>query len=199
MIYDNNPVNDLKEEINPNYSFEWLPKQDYDNLVLGKYCNCCAHIEGLGQGIMRASMVLDNCQNLVIRDSIGKIIAKSTIYVNKEEGYAVFNTVETSLNHRTDVELQKIYNAFLRGVKAFIKIYNKNNSDLPITNVSVGTKGNTILKYLKDNNHPTVDINQSLNFGEYSLNGSGYIGDWQSGQRLVLKRNSTFSSFAKFI
>ena len=186
-IYDNNPVNDLKEKINPNYSFEWLPKQDYDNLVLGKYCNCCAHIEGLGQGIMRASMVLDNCQNLVIRDELGKIIAKSTIYVNKEEGYAVFNTVETSLNHRTDVELQKIYNAFLRGAKAFVKVYNENN-DPQITNVAVGIKGNTVLKYLKNSNHPTVKVQHALNFGEYSLNGSGYIGDWQSGQRLVLKK-----------
>ena len=35
-----------REEINENFSFEWLPKQDYDNLVLGKYCNCCAHVDG---------------------------------------------------------------------------------------------------------------------------------------------------------
>lgn len=41
---------------------------------------------------MRASMILDNCQNLVIRNIEGEIIAKMTIYVNREQGYAVFNT-----------------------------------------------------------------------------------------------------------
>ena len=57
-----------KEDLNENYSYQWLPKQDINNFVLGKYCNCCAHIEGAGQGIMRASMALNCCQNLVIRN-----------------------------------------------------------------------------------------------------------------------------------
>lgn len=190
VIYDNDKEKDLREKVNPNYSFEWLPKQEYDNLILGKYCNCCAHIEGAGQGIMRASMILDTVQNLVIRNDFGEIIAKSTIFVNKEEGYAVFNNVETSLNHRAKEELEKIYNAFLRGTIAFVNTYNENNMDHPITNVSIGTNRNTILDYLTDDKHPIVDVQQALQYGEYSLNDSNYHynGDWSSKQRLVLKR-----------
>ncbi len=188
VIYDNDPEKDLREKINPNYSFEWLPKQEYDNLILGKYCSCCAHIDGAGQGIMRASMILDNCQNLVIRNGSGEIIAKSTIYVNKEQGYAVFNNVETSLNHRATEETEKIYNAFLRGAKAFIKTYNENNPEQPIMNISIGANRNTILSYLTDDKHPVVDVQQALQYGQYSLNGSGYSGDWTTKQRLVLKR-----------
>ena len=187
IIYDNNPENDLKEKINPNFSYEWLPKQDYDNLILGKYCNCCAHIDGAGQGIMRASMILDNCQNLVIRDSFGIIIAKATIFVNKEEGYAVFNNVESSLNYRTPESKEKIYNAFLRGATAFIKTYNENNEH-PITNISIGANRNTILEHLTNDKHPVVNVQQALQYGNYSLNGSGYSGDWSTSQRLVLKR-----------
>lgn len=187
IIYDNNPKNDLKEELNPNFSFEWLPKQDHDNLILGKYCNCCAHIEGAGQGIMRASMILDNCQNLVIRNKLGEIISKSTIYVNKEKGYAVFNNVETSFNYRSNEDLEKIYNAFLRGANAFLKTYNANNVEHPITNISVGENRNTILNYLTNNKHPNVDVQGALLYSNYALNDSGYDGDWKQKQRLVLK------------
>ncbi|HIS11873.1 MAG TPA: hypothetical protein IAB40_02050, partial [Candidatus Onthocola stercoravium] len=169
----------------------WLPKQDYDNLILGKYCNCCAHVDGAGQGIMRASMILDNCQNLVIRNNFGEIIAKSTLYVNKAQGYAVFNNVESSFNYRDDESLLKIYKAFLRGSKAFVKTYNKNNPEIPITNISIGANRNTILSYLTEqNNHPEIPVQESLKFGEYSLNGSGYAGDWGTKQRLVLKRGT---------
>lgn len=189
IIYDMDPKHDLKEKINSNFSYHWLPKQDYDNLILGKYCNCCAHVDGAGQGIMRASMILDNCQNLVIRNNFGEIIAKSTLYVNRKQGYAVFNNVESSLNYRDEESKKKIYNAFLRGSKAFIKIYNENNPEYPITNISIGANRNTILDFLTDeNNHPEIPIQESLKFGEYSLNGSGYAGDWGSKQRLVLKR-----------
>ena len=187
IIYDNNRDNDLKEDISPNYSFEWLPKQDYDNLILGKYCNCCACIDGAGEGIMRASMILDNCQNLVVRNEDGTIISKATIYVNKNEGYAVFNTVETSINYRKKEDLNKIYRAFLRGTKAFIEIYNKNNKDFPIIDISVGGNRNTLEDFLTDENHPKCDTKKSLYYGKYSINGSGYNGDWNNNQRLVLK------------
>lgn len=189
-IYDKRSEADLKEEINPNFSFQWLPKQDYDNLVLGKYCNCCAHVNGAGAGIMRASMILDCCQNLVIRNDEGDIVAKSTLYVNKEEGYAVFNNVESSLNYRDDDNLKKIYNAFIRGSEAFFDKYNKNNPGNPLSNITIGTQRNTILSFLNsdEKKHPNVDINNSLQFGKYSLSQTGYNGDWEYRQVLVLKK-----------
>ncbi len=191
ILYDYDPAKDLKEEINPDFSYEWLPKQDYDNLILGKYCNCCAHVAGAGQGIMRASMILDCCQNLVIRDNLGVIIAKSTLYVNRNASYAVFNNVESSFNYRDNESKFKIYQAFLRGAKAFMETYNKNYPTHPLNNISIGASRNTILDYLTpENNHPSVPIQKALEFGEYSLIDLcyDYHGDWDKAQRLVLKR-----------
>lgn len=186
-IYDNDPKKDLIEKISDDYSYEWLPKQYKENLVLGKYCNCCAHLNGAGSGIMRSSMILDCVQNLVINDNNGEIISKITFYVNREKGYGVFNTVETSFNHKTPEELKKIYNAFMRGIKAFVDIYNYNNPDRPLTIVTIGTNRNTIIKELNENEHPDYEVLASLKFGEYSFNNSGYAGDWSYGQKLVLK------------
>lgn len=187
-IYNYDPALDLREENQGNIHYEWLPKQDYHNLVLGKYCSCCAHLEGVGKGIMRASMVLDCCQNLVIRDKTGEIISKGTIYVNKEEGYAVFNTVETSLNHRNVAELKEIYEAFMRGTQAFFDTYNKSNPDKPLTEITVGSNRNTLIKYLDASKHPTVPVQEALNYGQYSITGYGYHGDWNSDQKLLLKK-----------
>lgn len=188
ILYDNNPKLDLKEPINEDFSYEWLPKQAYENLILGKLCSCCAHVQGAGSGIMRASMILDNVQNLVIRNEFGEIISKATLYINKSASYAVFNTVETSLNHRSEKELAKIYKAFLRGAQAFFKTYNENNPTNPLTEISIGANRNTILEFLNNQNHPEIKIKQSLNYGTYALNYGRYNGDWNVKQRLVLKK-----------
>lgn len=188
-IYDNDPKNDLKEELNENYSYHWLPKQDIDNFVLGKYCNCCAHIEGAGQGIMRASMALNCCQNLVIRNEEGTIIAKATIYVNKEQNYAVYNNVEVSLKYKNEDNLKKIYDAFIRGTKAFLETYNSNNPKEQINEITVGLNRNALSKYLTDEKHPKTKTYQALKFGIYSIEKDyRYNGDWEYGQRLILKK-----------
>lgn len=187
IIYDNDPANDLKEE-GTGFTYEWLPKQDYDNLVLGKYCSCCAHVEGAGQGIMRASMITNNCQNLVIRNGFGEIVAKATLYVNGQEGYAVFNNVESSLDYKTDEYLRQIYEALLRGANAFLEEYNKNNPKEPINEITIGGARNTILNQMTIENHPIVKIHQAINFGNYSLRQFGYAGDWSYQQRLLIKR-----------
>lgn len=188
-IYDNRPECDLKEDVcERDYSYEWLPKQDYKNLVLGKYCGCCAHIEGAGQGIMRASMILDCCQNLVIKNTTGIIIAKATIYVNRREGYAVFNNVESSLGYRDSGSLETIYRAFIRGTKDFLNEYNKNNN-IHITRVNIGAVRNTINDFLTDENgHPETEVQTALSYGKYSLSGNGYPGDWSQHQRRIYPR-----------
>lgn len=187
--YDNNPDNDLYEEINSNFSYHWLPKQDYDNLILGKYCNCCAHLKGVGAGIMHASVILDCCQNLVIRNDKGRIIAKSTLYVNRSGGYAVFNNIEASLEYRDNESLKKIYEAFMRGAKAFLETYNKNN-ELLIDEIMIGTSRNAINAYLSGSNHPDHQVMDCLSYGTYSPKelGGTYNGDCHNSQRLVLKR-----------
>ncbi len=189
-IYDNNPEQDLKEtSCVDNFSYHWLPKQDYDNLILGKYCSCCAHILGAGAGIMRASMILDNCQNLVIRNQENKIIAKMTIYVNREQGYAVFNTAEVNTLYHNDIAINGIYKAFMRGVNAFVKKYNENNKT-PISIITMGEYRNTI-------KHQLGNIESELlptpNYSTYSYSAGDttvgtYNGDSKNKQILVLKR-----------
>lgn len=188
-IYSYDTDEDLMEESDNDFSFHWLPKQDYNNLILGKYCSCCAHILGAGAGIMRASMILDNCQNLVIKNNLKEIIAKMTIYVNKEQGYAVFNTAEINTNYRSDKDLDGIYKAFMRGVNAFVNKYNENNN-IPISTVSIGEYRNKIkdnLGNIESELLPTPDYSIYGYYAGYQNVGT-YNGDCKNKQILVLKR-----------
>lgn len=187
-IYSYDPSEDLVEQNEHGFSYHWLPKQDYDNLILGKYCSCCAHILGAGSGIMRASMILNNCQNLVIRNDAHDIIAKMTIYVNRENGYAVFNTAEVHANYRSEEDLDKIYQAFMRGTKAFVDTYNGNHK-VPISMVSIGEYRNNI----KDNlGNIETKLLPTPNYSVYGYYVGGkivgtYDGDSKEKQILVLK------------
>lgn len=192
LVFDDNPENDLREDISEDFSYEWLPKHELDNILLGKYCSCCAHVNGSGAGIMRASMISPDCQNLVVRNKIGKIISKATLNVNRIGKYGVFNTVETSLNYSTDPEcVQKIYNAFMRGSNAFIESYNNNNPDNPLEVITLGQKRNTLVNVMQSMNteHPTVNPYYAIDYADFQYNGYGtYSGDSKESQRLVLKK-----------
>lgn len=188
----NDEEEDLKETNKEGYSYEWLPKQSWDNLVLGKYCNCCAHINGAGAGIMRASMTLNNCQNLVIRNNENRIVAKMTIWVNKEDQNASFNTAEISFEIKEDKDFQEIYEAFMRGSKAFIEKYNENNKEKPLLNITIGKHNNALEKYISENNKgietPVVNIPNYADY-HYSIGDNivgTYSGDNSEGQILVL-------------
>ena len=185
-IYSYDSSEDLAENYDKDFSYQWLPKQSYDNLILGKYCNCCAHILGAGAGIMRASMILDSCQNLVIRNH-GEIIAKMTIYVNREQGYAVFNTAEVNVNYRSKDDLNGIYEAFMRGVNAFVDKYNENNV-IPISIVSIGEYRNTIREQL---GNIDTELLETPSYSTYGYNAGDqsvgtYDGDAKGKQLLVL-------------
>lgn len=189
-IYDYNPEHDLKENTCiDNFSYHWLPKQSYDNLILGKFCSCCTHILGAGAGIMKASMILNNCQNLVIRNKDDRIIAKMTIYVNKEQGYAVFNNAEVSTLYDNDYALNGIYKAFMRGVNAFVQTYNENNS-IPISIITIGEYRNGIKNQF---GNIETEVLPTPNYSLYSYSvgdkvyGS-YDGDSKRKQLLVLKK-----------
>lgn len=179
----------LKETEDYEYTYDWLPRQDYDNLVLGKYCNCCAHLLGAGAGIMRASMTNEDSQNLVIRNHEGKIIGKMTIYVNKEKGYAVYNTAEVNIQYRSNTELRKIYDAFIRGTKAFIERYNMTNK-VPIKEVTIGEYRNAFDKNIlttKSEVLPTPNYSEYAYYVDQKLTGT-YNGDSKKNQLLVYKK-----------
>jgi len=193
IIYDNDPNLDLKGEVDIGFSYEWLPKQSYDNLILGKYCNCCAHLNGAGAGIMRASMVSDCCQNLVIRDGQGNIIAKMTLAINKEQGYGVFNTVELNLNNRNQYGIEKVYEAFMKGSEAFLETYNRNHPDAELTCITIGKNRNVLQPYLEESGHQETVPLDTVNYSHYSYELGGrmvgnYDGDATKEQILVLKK-----------
>jgi hypothetical protein len=135
---------------------------------------------------MRAAIISPHHQNMIIRNPYGEIIGKSTIYVNREQGYAVFNNVESSFKHRTEEELQAIYDAFMRGAEILMQTYNTNNPTEPLKVITIGCKSNTIISILTKNN-PNHKVLYAPPYGNWSFNGYGnYIGDAHIEQRLVL-------------
>lgn len=185
------PNDDIKGCIK-DFTYEWLPKQDWYNLVLGKYCNCCAHIYGNGAGIMLASMVDDNVQNFVVRAPNDVIIAKGTLYVNRNKGYGIINTIEVESHINDVVKEEIIYPAFIQGVKKFVEIYNQNNS-IPLDKITIGTNQNALLNILIANNCQDTELLQPINYSDYKYSIDGhecgaYNGDAFERQLLLYKK-----------
>lgn len=149
------------------FTFEMLDKYDPRNLILGSYCSCCAILDSdyYGSDIAHASVESTDVQNMIVKDKVGNIIAKATIYVNKELQYAVINTfaindlykskekadsygIKTgyyNVDANNDEELTrgKIFDAFKRGVFAFVKEYDKSHY-APLRIVTVGHDHNKL-------------------------------------------------------
>lgn len=166
---------------------EWLKKSDPKNFILGKLCDCCAHLEGAGYGIMHASIVDPDVQNLVIKNSDGKIIAKSTLYVNRNQGYGVFNNVEISHEYGYDNDsLLKIHQKYKIAAAVFAQKYNKEHPSKPIQKITVGMGNNDLqtVIYKKDKraDHPLSAI-------RYSKFGGSWNGDSAGTQYTVWENN----------
>lgn len=143
------------------FTYEFLTKDDPKNLILGHLCDCCAHLGNAGQDIMIKSMTDENYCNLVIKGKDGEIKAKSTIYLNPEKGYAVFNNVEvnkqflgfdkndnplknTLLPVATKEQKLEMVDCLLRGCNDFVKFYNSNKNHKPIFVVTMGMLRNDL-------------------------------------------------------
>ena len=174
-------LENLNEISNKKFSYEFLSKYDPRNFVLGKYCSCCAHIEGMGVGIMKASIIHPDCQNLVIKDKEGRIIAKSTLYINRNQRYGVFNNVEINNNAIEQNDKEKIYLKYKEAVKRFAKRYNELNKDKPLTQINVGMNLNDLSSTLKKHERKSDKILKGIDFSEYE----GYEGDWQDEQYVI--------------
>lgn len=176
--------------IDNNFSYEWLAKNDPRNLMLGYYCSCCAHIGGAGDGIMRASIILPNVRNLVIKNNKGRIVAKATLYINIKQGYGVFNTIQVNENIIDEKEKEKIFQKFLKGAYDFIEDYNKNNRDKPLTKVNVGLGLNSLSKLIF-RDFKESEILQAIDFSNYKID-QHYNGDWQDMQFCIYNKNEPF-------
>lgn len=180
-------LKNLNETLNNCFTYEYLSKYDPDNFILGKYCACCAHLEGAGYGIMKASILHPDCQNIVIRDKNGKIVAKSTLYINREQGYGVCNNVEVSTNIKQN-QIQAIYKKYTEAIQEFVTRYNKKNVNKPITQINVGMNLNDLGHLIKENHTKANNILQGISFCKYGRQGQLYNGDWQAEQYIIYNK-----------
>ena len=170
----------LNDLANKRFTYEFLSKYDPRNFILGKYCSCCAHLEGVGSSIMRASILHPDCQNLVIKNKEGKIIAKSTLYINKKQGYGVFNNVEINLSVIDEKSKEMIYKKYMEAINAFASKYNEKNPENPIKQINVGMNLNDLHDQIIKNNKKS-SILAGLDFSKYGK----YAGDWKEQQYVL--------------
>ena len=178
-------LDNLNEISNNKFTYEFLNKLDPQNYVLGKYCSCCAHLEGMGKGIMKASILHPDCQNLVIKDEKGNIIAKSTLYVNRKQGYGLFNNVEINNNITSDSIKKQIYEKYIEAIDAFARAYNEENLNNPLKQINVGMHLNDLAKQIREK-HSSSSILEGINFSNFE----GYNGDWQQEQFVIWKKDN---------
>ena len=179
-------INSLKA-ISDSFTFEFLSKYDAANFVLGKYCDCCAHLEAVGYGIASASILHPDCQNLVIRDRDGKIVAKSTLYINRKEGYGLFNTIEVKEECNSKSKKQ-IYEKYMQAVIAFVEKYNLQNPNNPLKQINVGMHANDLKLEFESYNKESRTILKGIDFSIYGKKSMLHEGDWKQGQRVVWKK-----------
>lgn len=177
----------LTELANKQFTYEWLEKNDPQNFILGKLCSSCAHISGMGYGIMHASIVHPNVQNLVVRNSRNDIIAKSTLYVNPDEQYGVFNTVQVHEDYYNDREkLEKIYSKIMKGIRIFAKRYNTMHPDKPLKQINMGMNLNSVEQMIHQHHKKSRVILPTLNYGsDYGTLLYDHNGDDKKEQYIV--------------
>lgn len=163
------------------FSYDWLEKNDERNFCLGLYCSCCAHMGGVGYGIMHANFVHPDVQNIAITRR-GVPVAKSTMFLNREKGYAVFNTISVS-EELSDEEKDKVYEEFLLGINDFAQAYNRQNPNNPLRIMTVGMTNNELKKQI-ERTKQQCDVLNGLDFSVYGLNNKEYCGDWEKQYKL---------------
>lgn len=182
-------LNTLCEAGDEKFSYEFLKKNDVVNLVLGKICNCCAHLSGVGDGIAIGSVLNPNVQNVVIRNKNGEIVAKSTIYVNRKQGYAVCNTFKASTKLSV-TELCGVYDKFKQAIKDFATRYNQ-KFEPKLKVVNIGMDFNDLRIQIKKNDKKANTLLPSFDFSVYSNKiGHKYKGDADFEQYTVWQDNT---------
>lgn len=125
---------------------------------------------------MHASIVSPDVQNLVIKDKKGEIIAKSTLYINREHGYGVFNNVEVNTNITED-EKNSIYKKYKQAVKRFVDEYNADNPDKKIRKINVGMNLNDLYNQITQNDKEANKLLEAIDYATSYGNGAGHNGD----------------------
>lgn len=181
-------MSDLNKISNNKFTFEYLSKYDPNNFVLGKYCSCCSHLESVGYSIVKASILHPDCQNLVIKNNQGRIIAKSTLYINRSQGYGVFNNVEINTTIKNEKDIRMIYECYLKAVNQFAYMYNQKYPNNPLKQINVGMDNNDLGELLNKNHIKETNLLEGLNFTQFGKVNQLHSGDWQHDQRILWKK-----------
>lgn len=173
------------------YKYEWLDGDNPVNLILGNKVGCCARVNRMGEGILRASLFNEEVCNLALYGEKGKIIGKATAYYNESGKYILFNNAEIS-NETSEREKEKIFKSLLRAVDDEVKALNK--EDLKIESVLMGMRSNDLKNQIINNNYKIItnDMKKNLVFvGGSNGNIVSYDGDANSYQgQCVLWENN---------
>ena len=182
-------LSELTDIANTEFGFEWVSKHSYLNFILGRLCDCCSHLDGAGRGIVYQTFVNPAIQTLVIKDKSGNIVAKSTMYLNKKEGYAIFNNVEVA-NVVAEKDKEKVYKQYKLAIKAFAEKYNSRNTDNPLKKISVGARRNDLLNNIQgDINNSKLDMDNMLTSISFYDDRTGlYNGDSDEAQYLIWEK-----------
>lgn len=176
----------LGVEQNFGYTYEWLDKDNPYNFVLGKLTSCCAHLDGAGYGIMKASIVNPDIQNLVFRQR-GEIIGKATLYVNREGGYGLVNTAEISDKISLN-EKKFIYGKLKLAVRNFAEEYNHENPNKPLKLVNIGMGSNRLSYYIQSRDKKSDKILQSPVYATYGKKSMNYNCDSDLEQYIIWEK-----------
>jgi len=182
-----NSINNLAHVAGKEFTFEWISKNDPTNLILGKLCNCCAHLEGVGYGIVHASIVHPNMQTMVVKSG-DDIIAKGTLFINPDERYGVVNSFQVADRVSSD-KYHEVYKKFMQSIKKFAEQYNKEHPDKTLRQINVGMGFNDLSGELRRRNRKSLAILPSVDFSKYGIkeHGQNYAGDSFFEQHIIWK------------
>lgn len=184
------------------FSYDWLDRDNPINFIISKVLQQgCAHLNGVGYGIMRASIMNNDVQNMAIRARVklenGKFvdlgyIAKATFYINRNERYGIFNTIKVR-----DIELnkalrEKLFDAFIRGMKDFVSYYNKENPTNTLKEITIGKSSNDLVEMFQQHCRKRIgdDILIPLDFGKFGNENLNYFGDSVEEQFILYDENN---------
>ena len=141
----------IDETYKKQFTFEMLDKYDPKGCIIGLYVECCCTITSdlYGADIAKDSILNYDVQHLVVKDYKNNIIGKGTLYVDRYTGYGVFNNFEYNLSvlqkcKDGSMVSNKVFEALMRGVRAFVEEYDKENPDNPIKKINVGMGYNNL-------------------------------------------------------
>lgn len=172
------------------FTYEVLSKSDVANYFLGFYTSCCLALYGGGSGAQRAMIVDERLQPLVVRDKNGVIVASSILYINKEEGYGVINSIEINNIYEGDEAIIKeIFYKFKKMLSLIADNYNKVNSR-PLKIITCGVTSFGKIKGEYFNRKKQDVLLKTPDFSEYTYGIElDWPGDWFDAQYVIWEDN----------